>query len=231
MDSIEKEYDRWHLPLLVVFLCNVAVLWCFQASRWINFFNTLISTKCFTDKPGDRAGKIPPGKEPHVTIQICTYNEGGVVAETIARACSVDWPPDKLTVQILDDSTDEASMQIVQNSVAIWKSRGVDVTRLTRPTRIGYKAGNLRHCFDAIKSDFVAHFVSMNEPIHSKVKLPLTDVYKMQDADHHMERSFLRQAVPFFYDKDGNEKTEIGLVQAPWGYYNIHQNLLTECGE
>lgn len=46
-----------------------------------------------------------------------------------------------------------------------------------------------------------------------------------------MERNFLQRAIPFFYDNDGTEKTEIGLVQAPWGYYNMHQNLLTECGE
>ena len=183
MDSIEEENDPWHLPLLAVFLCNVAVLWCFQASRWTNFFNTLISTKCFTDKPGDRAGKITPGKEPHVTVQICTYNEGSVVVETIARACCVDWPLDKLTVQILDDSTDGASVQIVKDSVAIWKSRGVDVARLTRPSRIGYKAGNLRQCFDAIKGNFVAHFVSMNEPTHNKTK---------RDSEKHTPHSHIQ---------------------------------------
>lgn len=155
--------DPWHRPLLVVFLTNATVLWCFQVSRWANLLHAVISTRFFTDKPSEKKGKISPGREPHVTIQICCYNEGGVVEETITRACSVDWPIDKLTVQILDDSTDEASVTIVKAAVAIWKSRGIDISRLTRPSRIGYKAGNLRHCFDSIQGDFVAHFVSVNQ--------------------------------------------------------------------
>lgn len=154
------ENDPWHLPLLTVFLFNVAVLWCFQISKWTNLFHAITSTKFFTNNERDKAGKIPPGEEPHVTIQICCYNEGGVVKETIARACCADWPLDRLTVQVLDDSTDVASVAIVSEAVAIWRARGVDVVRLTRPSRIGYKAGNLRHCFECIKGDFVAHFVS-----------------------------------------------------------------------
>lgn len=43
-----------------------------------------------------------------------------------------------------------------------------------------------------------------------------------------METDFLRRAMPHFFDKDGEEKHDIGVVQAPWGYYNMHQNLLTE---
>lgn len=53
----------------------------------------------------------------------------------------------------------------------------------------------------------------------------------LQDADHRMERDFLRKSMPHFYDKEGNLKDDVGLVQAPWGYYNVHQNLLTEIGE
>ena len=52
-----------------------------------------------------------------------------------------------------------------------------------------------------------------------------------QDADHHMEPDFLRRAMPHFFDKDGKELREMGLVQTPWGYYNMNQNFLTEAGK
>ena len=46
-----------------------------------------------------------------------------------------------------------------------------------------------------------------------------------------MEPDFLRRAMPYFFDKDGEEKPDVGVVQAPWGYYNMRQSLLTECGK
>lgn len=46
-----------------------------------------------------------------------------------------------------------------------------------------------------------------------------------------MEPDFLRRTLPYFYDKEGEELHDIGVVQAPWGYYNMHQNLLAEAGK
>lgn len=89
------------------------------------------------DKP--KPGTIKKGNEPQVTIQICTYNEGPVVVETIRRSCAQDWPKDKLTVQILDDSTEESTIKLIEDAVADGKRKDVDVKRLTRVDRVGYK--------------------------------------------------------------------------------------------
>ena len=64
---------------------------------------------------------------PGVTIQICSYNEGLVIVDTIARVCSLDWPRDRLFVQICDDSTDETSVKVVKKCVLTWKERGVNI--------------------------------------------------------------------------------------------------------
>jgi hypothetical protein len=34
--------------------------------------------------------------------------------------------------------------------------------------------------------------------------------------------------MPYFFAKSGEENDKIGLVQTPWSYYNMHQNVLTE---
>jgi cellulose synthase/poly-beta-1,6-N-acetylglucosamine synthase-like glycosyltransferase len=154
--------DPRHLPFLVVFLIAIAISWFFSLSRWANLIHALTSTRLFTDNPSDKAGEIHPGQEPHVTIQICTYNEGTVVKETIARACSVDWPNHKLSVQVLDDSTDGTSCDVVRDSIAFWRSHGIDVAHMRRPDRVGYKAGSLCYHFGSIKGDFVAHFVRLS---------------------------------------------------------------------
>jgi cellulose synthase/poly-beta-1,6-N-acetylglucosamine synthase-like glycosyltransferase len=204
--SFADDHDPSHVPLFVVFSISLAITWFYSVWRWKNLLHAVISTKFFTDNPGDKGGKILPGQEPHVTIQICSYNEGSVVKETINRACSVDWPINKLTVQILDDSTDPASKDVIKQCASLWRSRGIDVAQLTRSNRVGYKAGSLRHHFDSVKGELVVQL----------------------DADHRLEPDFLRRAIPFFFDKNGVSVTTIGLVQAPWSFYNIHQNLLTE---
>ncbi len=93
-----------------------------------------------------------------VTIQICSYNEGSVVEETIDAACSVNWPRDKLVVQVLDDSTEDTSRDIARMRCDYWKRNGVNCQHLGRPDRVGYKAGNLSFHFSGIKGDFLGTY-------------------------------------------------------------------------
>lgn len=194
-------------PLHLLYLFPITVQLVYSIGRLPNLFRTLVATRFFTWSP--KGGKIVPQKEPGVTIQICAYNEGDVVEETINHACQVDWPREKLFIHVCDDSTDQESIAVIGNAVSVWKAKGIQIEHLRRPHRIGYKAGNLRYHFDSVQTDYVAHF----------------------DADHRMEKDFLRRSMPFFYDPQGEVKPKIGLVQSAWAYYNIHQNLLTETGK
>lgn len=204
----EQEKDPWHTFLLVAYLIPVFVQFIYTQARATNLLRAVLMTRFFMDDPRKDEGSIPDGEEPVVTVQICTYNEGYIIEETIKCACNVDWPKDKLFIYVCDDSTDPDSIAIIKQVVMQW-SRRVNITQRRRPDRVGYKAGNLRYHFASIRGDFVAMF----------------------DADHRMESDFLRRAMPFFYDKDGNSLSKVGLVQAPWAHYNTHQNLLTESGK
>src|SRR5678815_2059257 len=93
-------------------------------------------------KNTDRApGPPPPVTEwPMVTIQLPIYNEMYVVDRLIDAVCAIEYPREKLEIQVLDDSTDE-TCGIAQFAVERYAMRGFDITYLHRSDRTGFKAG------------------------------------------------------------------------------------------
>ena len=77
-----------------------------------------------------------------------------VIEPTIDAACSVNWPRDRLCVQVLDDSTEGESRDIARRRADRWRREGVDCRYLTRPDRVGYKAGNLAHHLPSVQGEF-----------------------------------------------------------------------------
>lgn len=189
--------------LVVMLLIPINMMNLYTLNKVANIFRSLWATKCYTEDPIP-GGLIREGEEPTVTIQICSYNEAPVIKETIDAACSVDWPSDRLHVQILDDSTD-VTVDIIERCAADWREKGISCERLTRECRVGYKAGCLKTHSNRVKGEFLAMF----------------------DADHHCDPQFLRRAVVQFYDKNGDSLDHIGLVQAPWDFHNDKTNILT----
>lgn len=202
---VKDDVTPWQALLVAALLFPVSLLNLYGFAKFLNVVRAILATRFFTDSP-KIGGLIVEGDEPVVTIQICSFNEISVVEKTIDAACEVDWPKDKLFVQICDDSTDQ-TIVIIDTLCARWRAAGVNCERLSRaPDRTGYKAGCLFHHTHRIKGDFVAMF----------------------DADHRCEKQFLRRTVPHFFDEKGLSKDNIGLVQVPWAYYNTHRNILTE---
>ena len=206
LDLLDDE--AFHVLLLLCYVIPAGILYLYGTARILNLLRAIVGTRFFTDDPQQRAGVIGKGHEPHVTIQICTYNEGDVVEETIKHACQLDWPKDKLHIQVNDDSTDRRSQEFIKRAVQHW-SKVAHVVRRVRPDRRGYKAGSLSFHSKAIQGDFVT----------------------ILDADHRLQPDFLRKTMPHFYDKRGRPKNHVALVQTPWAFYNIHQNYLTESGK
>lgn len=110
----------------------------------------------------------------------------------------IDYPADKLTIQILDDSTDD-TVSIVQEHLEKIKNQGFRIEHIRHEKREGYKAGALDYGFSLNQSPFVAIF----------------------DADFRPSSDFLKKTIPFFEDK------EIGVVQTRWGHLNETKSLLT----
>ncbi len=129
------------------------------------------------------------GAEPLVCVQIPVYNERYVAARVIDAVCAMEWPADRLEVQVLDDSDDE-TRAIVDARVMHWRRRGLAVTHVRRATRTGFKAGALAHGMTLTKAPFIAIF----------------------DADFVPPQEFLRRTLGMF------ENETVGFVQARWGH-------------
>ncbi len=150
----------------------------------------------------DRGDPEPAGRfeeEPVVTVQLPIFNEQFVVERLLDTVCALDWPKDKLEVQLLDDSTDE-TVQISARKVAELCGRGFDVKHVHRVDRTGYKAGALKRATDQARGDFLAVF----------------------DADFVPRPDFLRKMMDHFTDP------EVGFVQSRWSYLNRDYSYLTQ---
>jgi cellulose synthase/poly-beta-1,6-N-acetylglucosamine synthase-like glycosyltransferase len=149
-----------------------------------------------------RADETPrarfPGP-PVVTVQLPIFNERFVVERLLESVCRIDWPIDRLEVQLLDDSTDE-TVSIAAAKVRELRARGFDVKHLHRTDRTGYKAGALREAMAAARGDYLAVF----------------------DADFVPDPDFLRQTMDFFTDES------VGFVQTRWTYLNRDYGILTQ---
>jgi cellulose synthase/poly-beta-1,6-N-acetylglucosamine synthase-like glycosyltransferase len=94
---------------------------------------------------------------PTVTIQLPLFNEAYVSERLIDNIVKLDYPADKLEIQVLDDSNDE-TVGIVAAKVAEYQAKGVNIVHVRRPDRSGFKAGALRDGLKMTDSEFVAIF-------------------------------------------------------------------------
>ena len=169
---------------LGVLAASSFALLCFGANL---LYLTWSSTRL---RPARRAS-IAIGAEPDVCVQVPIYNERYVAERVIDAVCAMEWPLDRLEVQILDDSDDD-TIAIVSRRAGHWRRKGVRVTHVRRGTREGFKAGALAHGLSLTDAPFIAIF----------------------DADFVPPRDFLRRTVGVFDDP------RIGFAQARWGHLN-----------
>lgn len=136
---------------------------------------------------------------PHIVIQIPVFNEGALVERAIAAAVQLDWPSDKLHVQICDDSTDgtsELALAAARRAVAA----SFDVVVIHRPERSEYKAGALKNAMAKTEHDYFAIF----------------------DVDFVPPPDFLRRCMTVLL-----ADPTLGFVQARMEFLNADENALT----
>jgi cellulose synthase/poly-beta-1,6-N-acetylglucosamine synthase-like glycosyltransferase len=136
---------------------------------------------------------------PVVTIQLPLYNEKYVARRLIDAVCRLEYPKDRLHIQVLDDSDDD-TVDLIKSIVDDYHFKGFDIVHMHRTDRTGYKAGALKEGMKHAKGEFVAIF----------------------DADFIPPAWFLKKALGHFTDK------RIGLVQCKWGHVNENYSTLTE---
>jgi cellulose synthase/poly-beta-1,6-N-acetylglucosamine synthase-like glycosyltransferase len=136
---------------------------------------------------------------PTVMVQLPIYNERYVVERLIDSVTALDYPRDRLTIQMLDDSTDD-TVEVVATRVAALRACGLDIQHIRRGSREGYKAGALAYGLSQTNSEFVV----------------------VLDADFTPEPDFLRRTIPHLV-----ANPHIGMVQTRWGHINPYDNPLT----
>ena len=135
---------------------------------------------------------------PSVVVQLPVYNERYVIERLVEAVSKLDYPRDRLAIQLLDDSTDE-TVKVAAEAVERACQTGLQFEHIRRGTRMGYKAGALAFGLERANADFVAIF----------------------DADFVPEPDFLRRVMPYFYDE------RLGVVQARWTHLNADDSPLT----
>jgi cellulose synthase/poly-beta-1,6-N-acetylglucosamine synthase-like glycosyltransferase len=144
---------------------------------------------------------LPPDAQlPHVVVQIPSFNEGAVLRRGIEAAAALDWPREKLHIQVLDDSTDDTA-ELARTVVAELRARGFDVVALQRTDRSGFKGGALHEAMQQTPYDYFAVF----------------------DVDYVPPRDFLRTCMSVFV-----AEPRTAFVQARFDFLNPHENALTE---
>ncbi|MCO5196756.1 MAG: glycosyltransferase [Anaerolineae bacterium] len=136
---------------------------------------------------------------PSVTVQLPIFNERFVVERLINAAAALDYPGERLQIQLLDDSTDDTPV-VAARLIEHYQAEGIDITLLHRETRAGYKAGALAAGLESATGEFIAIF----------------------DADFCPHPTFLRETMPHF-----SGRPRLGMIQTRWGHLNAGNSWLT----
>ncbi len=136
---------------------------------------------------------------PKVCVQLPMYNEKYVARRIIDYACQIDYPKDKLQIQILDDSTDE-TCEIARQAVEEYKAKGFNIQYIHRDNREGFKAGALENGLKYTDAEFIAIF----------------------DADFLPPKDIIKNTIHYFTDP------KVGMVQMRWEHLNRNHSLLTK---
>jgi cellulose synthase/poly-beta-1,6-N-acetylglucosamine synthase-like glycosyltransferase len=147
-----------------------------------------------TSEPANHFGELP-----RITVQLPIFNEQYVIDRLIEACCNLDYPKDKLQIQLLDDSTDE-TREVAKAIIERYRAAGNPIEYIHRTNRHGYKAGALDHGLGTATGEFIAIF----------------------DADFVPPPEWLMQVVHHFAEP------QVGMVQTRWTHLNRDYSFLTQ---
>ena len=179
-------------PILVLYFIALSLLGLFGIHK---LFLLYLLRRYHNSSP--REPQIP-GQWPHVTVQLPIYNERYVLKRLIRSVANLDYPRSRLTIQVLDDSTD-CTTKLARRLTRVMRRNGFSIQHIHRTNRVGFKAGALENGMSYSSADYLAVF----------------------DADFIPDRGFLKDVVPYLL-VDG-----IGMVQTRWGHINREDTFLT----
>ncbi len=187
------------LETTIIIIYTVALLMIFAyALAQLNLLFNYLASKKHKDH-SERFNFSNLEEIPYVTIQLPVYNEMYVMERLLDNIAKIDYPKEKLEIQVLDDSTDE-TVETTREQIEKIKATGLDIQHITRTDRTGYKAGALKEGLKIAKGEYIAIF----------------------DSDFLPEEDWLKRTIPYF------KNPEIGVVQTRWGHINRNYSILTK---
>jgi cellulose synthase/poly-beta-1,6-N-acetylglucosamine synthase-like glycosyltransferase len=188
------QLDTFDWVILLVYftiLGTLAIYGAYRIKQVIDFWRY----RNFVPRP---SASFSEAELPHITVQLPLFNELYVVDRLLKAVTAIDYPREKLEIQVLDDSTDE-TVRVAEAVVAKYAAQGFDIHYIHRADRTGFKAGALENGNQSAKGDLLAIF----------------------DADFVPKPDCLRKLVDFFTDP------MVGCAQMRWSHINGDYNLLT----
>ncbi|OUR94534.1 glycosyl transferase family 2 [Flavobacteriales bacterium 34_180_T64] len=183
--------------IIVIYTIAIALIFMYALAQLNLLFNYLSSkTKHEKCEAYDFSN---PNEIPYVTIQLPVFNEMYVMERLLENISQIDYPKNKLEIQVLDDSTDD-TVKTTHEQITKLKSEGLDIVHITRTDRSGFKAGALKEGLKVAKGEFIAIF----------------------DADFLPQKNWLKRTIPYFKNE------QIGVVQTRWGHINRNYSTLTK---
>ena len=182
--------------ILIIYSAALIMIFMYALAQLNLLFNYLRARR--TQRNSPKFDLSDPAQVPLVTVQLPVYNELYVMERLLSNIAKLEYPKDKLEIQVLDDSTDE-SFAKTATQIAELQKTGLDIVHLSREDRVGFKAGALKEGLKTAKGEYIAIF----------------------DADFLPQPDWLKKTIPYFKDE------QIGVVQTRWGHLNRDYSLLT----
>ncbi len=183
--------------IIVIYTIALLMIFTYALAQLNLLFNYLTSKR--KKFKGETFDFSKPEEIPFITIQLPVYNEMYVMERLLDNIAKIDYPNDKLEIQVLDDSTDE-TLETTRAHIEALQATGLDIQHITRTDRTGFKAGALKEGLKIAKGEFIAIF----------------------DSDFLPEEDWLKRTVPYF------KNPKIGVVQTRWGHINRNYSILTK---
>ena len=188
-------YSRWEIAIAILYVIAVCSICFYGIHRYWLTWRLLRDGQV-------RKSPVPAGQFaelPRVTVQLPMFNERHVAERIIEAVCALDYPHDRLQIQVLDDSTDDCA-DVARICCERMVAAGHPVEYLHRTNREGFKSAALAAGLKSATGEFIVVF----------------------DADFLPDADFLRQTIHHFTDP------KVGVVQAEWSHLNRGESLLTE---
>lgn len=142
-----------HYFIIVIYTIAIVLIFMYALAQLNLLYNYLSSKK--KRSTCEKFDLNNPEEVPYITIQLPVFNEMYVMERLLDNIALLDYPKDKLEIQVLDDSTDE-TVHSTQAHVEKLAATGLDIKHITRTNRVGFKAGALKEGLEIAKGEFIA---------------------------------------------------------------------------